>query len=175
MFQDIDYDGFRKFLDTFLEVNTPEELCRHLFLSFVRKGVKVEGKAFKEMAVLSSTTACAPITSHNKGNHFMCFHNLMENRISLVFIEKFIIKRIDDAVLPILFELESLANKNGDGFPKYGHVDVFNAPYKMYKSLCREIVLFAYCYHKGKPTLIPHLPIYRAHKQAQPLSPQPMK
>ncbi|XP_063918612.1 diacylglycerol kinase 1 isoform X1 [Zophobas morio] len=65
---DIDYDGFRKFLDTFLEVHTPEELCRHLFLSFVRKGVKVEGKAFKEMAVLSSTTACAPITSHNKGS-----------------------------------------------------------------------------------------------------------
>ncbi|KYB26618.1 Eye-specific diacylglycerol kinase-like Protein [Tribolium castaneum] len=67
-FGDIDYDGFRKFLDTFLEVTTPEELCRHLFLSFVRKGVKVEGKAFKEMAVLSSTTACAPITSHNKGS-----------------------------------------------------------------------------------------------------------
>lgn len=66
-FQDIDYETFRKFLDTFLEVRTPEELCRHLFLSFIRKGVKVEGKAFKEMAVLSSTTACAPITSHNKG------------------------------------------------------------------------------------------------------------
>ncbi|KAJ8925345.1 hypothetical protein NQ315_009175, partial [Exocentrus adspersus] len=64
---DIDYEGFHKFLDTFLEVRTPEELCRHLFLSFVRKGVKVEGKAFKEMTVLSSTTACAPITSHNKG------------------------------------------------------------------------------------------------------------
>lgn len=66
-FQDIDYETFRKFLDTFLEVQTPEELCKHLFLSFVRRCVKVEGKAFKEMAVLSSTTACAPITSHNKG------------------------------------------------------------------------------------------------------------
>lgn len=65
--QDIDYETFRKFLDTFLEVQTPEELCKHLFLSFVRRSVKVEGKAFKEMAVLSSTTACAPITSHNKG------------------------------------------------------------------------------------------------------------
>lgn len=68
--QDIDYDGFRKFLDTFLEVRTPEDLCRHLFLSFVRRSVKVEGKAFKEMAVLSSTTACAPITSHNKGKFY---------------------------------------------------------------------------------------------------------
>ncbi|KAF5281824.1 hypothetical protein FQA39_LY05038 [Lamprigera yunnana] len=66
--QDIDYEGFRRFLDTFLEVRTPEELCRHLFLSFVRRGVRVEGKAFKEMAVLSSTTACAPITSHTKGS-----------------------------------------------------------------------------------------------------------
>ncbi|XP_012274153.1 diacylglycerol kinase 1 isoform X1 [Orussus abietinus] len=62
---DIDYDGFRKFLDTYLEVGTPDELSRHLFLSFVRKGPRgVDGKAFKEMAVLSSTTACAAITSH---------------------------------------------------------------------------------------------------------------
>ncbi|XP_018354385.1 PREDICTED: diacylglycerol kinase 1 isoform X2 [Trachymyrmex septentrionalis] len=62
---DIDYEGFRKFLNSYLEIDTPEELCRHLFLSFVRKGSRgVDGKAFKEMAVLSSTTACAAITSH---------------------------------------------------------------------------------------------------------------
>ncbi|XP_046819287.1 diacylglycerol kinase 1 isoform X2 [Vespa crabro] len=62
---DIDYEGFRKFLDTYLEVATPDELSRHLFLSFVKKDSRgVDGKAFKEMAVLSSTTACAAITSH---------------------------------------------------------------------------------------------------------------
>lgn len=61
---DIDYEGFRKFLDTYLEVSTPDELSRHLFLSFVKKVSRVDGKAFKEMAVLSSTTACAAITSH---------------------------------------------------------------------------------------------------------------
>ncbi|XP_033219485.1 diacylglycerol kinase 1 isoform X2 [Belonocnema kinseyi] len=61
---DIDYDGFRKFLDTYLEVTTPDELSRHLFLSFVKKGHRgIDGKALK-MAVLSSTTACAAITSH---------------------------------------------------------------------------------------------------------------
>ncbi|XP_011632174.1 diacylglycerol kinase 1 isoform X1 [Pogonomyrmex barbatus] len=62
---DIDYEGFRKFLNSYLEIDTPDELCRHLFLSFVRKGSRgVDGKAFKEMAVISSTTACAAITSH---------------------------------------------------------------------------------------------------------------
>ncbi|XP_077282356.1 diacyl glycerol kinase 1 isoform X2 [Temnothorax americanus] len=62
---DIDYEGFRKFLNSYLEIDTPDELCRHLFLSFVRKGSRgVDGKAFKEMAVLTSTTACAAITSH---------------------------------------------------------------------------------------------------------------
>ncbi|VEN43925.1 unnamed protein product, partial [Callosobruchus maculatus] len=66
---DIDYEGFHKFIDTFLEVRTPEELCRHLFLSFMKRSEpkNIEGKAFKEMTVLSSTTACAPVTSHNKG------------------------------------------------------------------------------------------------------------
>ncbi|XP_067004259.1 diacylglycerol kinase 1 [Anabrus simplex] len=66
VFQDIDYEGFRLFMDTYLEIDTPEELCRHLFLSFVKKPERatIDGKAMKEMAVLSSTTACAPITSH---------------------------------------------------------------------------------------------------------------
>lgn len=71
LLQEIDYESFKKFLDTFLEVKTAEDLARHLFLSFVKLGSlnppHVEGKAFKEMAVLSSTTACAPITSHTKG------------------------------------------------------------------------------------------------------------
>jgi diacylglycerol kinase (ATP) len=49
LFQDIDYEGFRKFLNSYLDtIDTPDELCRHLFLSFVRKGSRgVDGKAFK--------------------------------------------------------------------------------------------------------------------------------
>ncbi|XP_046410513.1 diacylglycerol kinase 1 isoform X2 [Neodiprion fabricii] len=68
-FRDIDYDGFRKFLDSYLEVGAPDELARHLFLSFVKKGPNAtDTKALKEMAVLSSTTACAVITSHTTSN-----------------------------------------------------------------------------------------------------------
>ncbi|KAF7281832.1 hypothetical protein GWI33_004232 [Rhynchophorus ferrugineus] len=40
---DIDLQGFCEFLDAYLEMETPRELCKHLFLSFVRKSVKVEG------------------------------------------------------------------------------------------------------------------------------------
>ena len=29
-------EGFKKFMSIFLEVEVPEELCRHLFISFVR-------------------------------------------------------------------------------------------------------------------------------------------
>lgn len=35
--EDIDFSGFQKFLDCFLEVPTPEDLCRHLFLTFVNQ------------------------------------------------------------------------------------------------------------------------------------------
>jgi len=36
-FQDIDYEGFKLFVDTYLEVDIPDELCRHLFLSFLKR------------------------------------------------------------------------------------------------------------------------------------------
>ncbi|XP_075218062.1 diacyl glycerol kinase 1 [Lycorma delicatula] len=66
---EIDYEGFKQFMDSYLEVSAPDELCRHLFLSFIKKSNNqkvqpIEGQAMKGMAVLSSTTACAPITSH---------------------------------------------------------------------------------------------------------------
>ncbi|GAB6032105.1 hypothetical protein CHUAL_010469 [Chamberlinius hualienensis] len=89
---DIDYEGFKKFLDSYLEMDTPEDLSTHLFLSFVKRPPKLnlqmaEGRSLKlisgyngdkkyadspltvvliqEMAVVASTTACAPITAHN--------------------------------------------------------------------------------------------------------------
>ena len=58
LFQDIDYDGFRLFMDTFLELETPEELCRHLFLSFVKRHETrpqtLDGKAMKVRLSLPS-------------------------------------------------------------------------------------------------------------------------
>ncbi|KAF9805542.1 hypothetical protein SFRURICE_020927 [Spodoptera frugiperda] len=58
---DIDYEGFRWFLDTFLEISAPDELSRHLFLSFVRRDRR---PALREMAAASSTAACAAVTAH---------------------------------------------------------------------------------------------------------------
>lgn len=54
LFQEIDYEGFRKFLNSYLEIDTPDELCRHLFLSFVKKSARgVDSKAFKVRIAIS--------------------------------------------------------------------------------------------------------------------------
>lgn len=70
--QDIDYDSFRRFLDAFLDCETPEELSKHLFVSFLKPTFNVvpqiPGKALNQMAAISSTAACAPVTSHTKGS-----------------------------------------------------------------------------------------------------------
>ncbi|KAI8127263.1 Diacylglycerol kinase 1, partial [Lucilia cuprina] len=67
---DIDYDGFRRFLDAFLDCETPIELAQHLFVSFLKANVNngQQGKTLNQMAAISSTAACAPVTAHTKGS-----------------------------------------------------------------------------------------------------------
>lgn len=70
LLQDIDFDGFRRFLDAFLDCETPLDLAKHLFVSFLKPNVtqaQLHGKALNQMAAISSTAACAPVTSHTKG------------------------------------------------------------------------------------------------------------
>ncbi|KAI9577850.1 hypothetical protein GQX74_011037, partial [Glossina fuscipes] len=68
----IDYNGFRSFLDAFLDCETPTELAQHLFLSFLKgnvtNNIQLQGKTLNQMAAISSTTACAPVTAHTKGS-----------------------------------------------------------------------------------------------------------
>uniref|UniRef100_A0A1B0FIQ5 Diacylglycerol kinase (ATP) n=1 Tax=Glossina morsitans morsitans TaxID=37546 RepID=A0A1B0FIQ5_GLOMM len=70
--QEIDYNGFRSFLDAFLDCETPTELAQHLFLSFLKgnvtNSIQLQGKTLNQMAAISSTTACAPVTAHTKGS-----------------------------------------------------------------------------------------------------------
>ncbi|KAI8441379.1 hypothetical protein MSG28_014994 [Choristoneura fumiferana] len=67
--RDIDFEGFRWFLDTFLELPAPDELSRHLFLSFVRRDRR---PALREMAAASSAAACAPVTAHGDHQRNVC-------------------------------------------------------------------------------------------------------
>ncbi|XP_026316246.1 diacylglycerol kinase 1-like [Hyposmocoma kahamanoa] len=76
---DIDFDGFQWFINTFLEVKAPDELCRHLFLSFVRKDKR---PALREMAAASSAAACAAVTAH--GDHQLALRTLDEKNLGWI-------------------------------------------------------------------------------------------
>lgn len=95
---EIDYDGFRRFLDAFLDCEAPEELSKHLFVSFLKPNItqsQMQGKALNQMAAISSTAACAPVTSHTKGS-IPNINNIAEIQPSITtteakqsFVEKF--------------------------------------------------------------------------------------
>ncbi|ESO90105.1 hypothetical protein LOTGIDRAFT_164410 [Lottia gigantea] len=61
----MDYEGFTLFMDAYFEAQVPEELCQHVFLSFMKKPVtpSASGKDYnlKDVAVVAQTV-CAPIT-----------------------------------------------------------------------------------------------------------------
>jgi hypothetical protein len=65
------YDGFKKFMDIYMEAEIPEELCKHLFLSLMKTKVNITGQTtigkefhhVKDVAAVTATqTICAPIT-----------------------------------------------------------------------------------------------------------------
>ena len=75
-FQPIDYEGFRLFMETYLEADIGEELCKHLFLSFIKKSSGLPNpsqgnKEFgvKDVAFTASQTVCAPITHQSTEIH----------------------------------------------------------------------------------------------------------
>ena len=51
--QPIDYEGFRLFMKTYLEVEVPEELCQHLFTSFKRKSCQAAPEAQRQSPSIS--------------------------------------------------------------------------------------------------------------------------
>ncbi|PWA19430.1 hypothetical protein CCH79_00017176 [Gambusia affinis] len=75
--QPIDYEGFRLFMDIYLENNIPEELCQHLFTSFKSKtgrcspdqpqaGTSVrDARSIDAGISIQTEVACAPITGMN--------------------------------------------------------------------------------------------------------------
>ncbi|CAO1319154.1 unnamed protein product [Diamesa hyperborea] len=81
---DIDYEGFQKFMDLFLDCETPEDLSKHLFLSFLRPALtqsQLSGNhALCTMAAISSNTALATVTcnQHNTRGSIPNMNNIVD-------------------------------------------------------------------------------------------------
>lgn len=74
-FQPIDYEGFQLFMEILMESSLTEELCKTLFLSFMKKPVPQGANVGKEFhirdvaAAMASQTLCAPITHQTADIH----------------------------------------------------------------------------------------------------------
>ncbi|XP_074595284.1 diacyl glycerol kinase 1 isoform X1 [Brevipalpus obovatus] len=71
---DIDLAGFKRFMDIYLETDTPQDMVRRLFLSFVKnqstsseKNSSFAESKLVKIAAVTSSAACAPITLHSTG------------------------------------------------------------------------------------------------------------
>uniref|UniRef100_A0A8C4YK03 Diacylglycerol kinase n=1 Tax=Gopherus evgoodei TaxID=1825980 RepID=A0A8C4YK03_9SAUR len=75
--QPIDYEGFRLFMKTYLEVDIPEELCQHLFMSFKRKICSSKISAGAVLSPQSPGELCyRPLVAYLKD--IVCYLSLLE-------------------------------------------------------------------------------------------------
>uniref|UniRef100_A0A8C7PV39 Diacylglycerol kinase n=1 Tax=Oncorhynchus mykiss TaxID=8022 RepID=A0A8C7PV39_ONCMY len=59
--QEIDFEGFKVFMHTFLESELAEEFCQHLFLSFSNKGPKPSPSSIDKPRVTGKTLHCSMV------------------------------------------------------------------------------------------------------------------
>ena len=137
------YDGFKKFMDIYMEAEIPEELCKHLFLSLMKTKVNITGQTTigstsasthpavaitanpaveKSLAAGDDSTPDASThsrSSSKKSNHSV---NTIHNGHSIDSLDPWVRQSNSSLLKTTNVELKSVRNRSSSNDIKNGHM-----------------------------------------------------
>ncbi|CAC5375627.1 dgkA [Mytilus coruscus] len=134
------YDGFKKFMDSYMEAEIPEELCKHLFLSLMKKpsgqtttgstsasthpAVAVTANPAVEKSLAAGEDATQDVSTHSRSSSKKSNHsvNTIHNGHSIDSLDPWVRQSNSSLLKTAPVELKSVRNRSSSNDIKNGHM-----------------------------------------------------